>query len=157
MRTKSALFLVSMLAAPLLLSAQTESKARGALFVGNIADACTTSAMSAGILTALRDKGASQAEAESKVAELLANDPNRDFYVGLTAQNSKVVFGFPAVPKTSQEQIALARCARFAKSKPVLAEETVVALMPAVVKCQVSTPQEVSKCVFSVVYEAQPQ
>lgn len=146
-----------MLTAPLLLSAQTESKAREALFVGNIADACTTSAMSAGILTALGDKGASRAEAELKVAGLLVNDPNRDFYVGLTAQNSKVVFGFPAVPKTSQEQIALARCARFAKSKPVLAEEIVVALMPAVVKCQVSTLQEASKCVFSVVYEAQPQ
>lgn len=158
MRTSLPFFAGILLTVPLSAGAQAASQGGGALFVGNMADACVTSAMSAGILSALRDKGSSQVEAESKVAELLAKDPNRDFYVGLAAQNARVVFGFPSVPKSSQEQVALARCARVAKNKPSISDEAVAVLMPSVVKCQsLKDDAEINRCVFSAVYEASPQ
>jgi len=157
-RTSLPLIAGILLVAPFGVCAEPESRGRGALFVGNVADACVTSAMSAGILSALRDKGASQIEAESKVAELLAKDLNRDFYIGLAAQNAKIVFGFPGVPKSAQEQVALARCARVAKNKPSIGDEATTMLMPSVLKCQASNDNaEVNRCVFSVVYEASPQ
>lgn len=150
--------IVLLICIPLLSSAQSAPQGRGALFVGSIADACTTSAMSAGILSASRDKGVSQSDAKQKLAELLAKDPNRDFHLGLVDVNSEIVFGFPAISKASQEQIALARCARFAKAKPTLSNEGVIALIPAITKCQSSNEDALaSKCIFSVVYGAHPQ
>jgi hypothetical protein len=131
---------------------------KGSMYVGNIADACINSAMSASVLADLRDKGASQAEADIKIADLLKDDPNKEFLNGLSKLNSRVVFGFPAVVRTSQEQIALARCARSAKDKPSLTPERIEALIPAILECQ-SAKEPVlpaPKCVFALVFQALP-
>jgi len=154
--TRSVLFAV-LLVSNCVLADDSPPKS-GAISYGNIADACATSAMTAGILGTLRDKGVSQSEAEKQVIDLLREDANKRFFIGLTVQNSEIVFKFPAVTKSSQEQIALARCARFAKEKPTLTSEQVNALIPAVLDCQSSKESALPapKCVFSAVYQSSP-
>ena len=113
--------------------------------------------MSAGILAAMRDKKASQAEAEAKVAGLLPNDSNKEFFRTLISQNAEIVFGFSEIPRPLHEHVALARCARFAKNKPTLSQQAVVALMPEVSKCQSLNMNEARKCAFAIIFDASSQ